>query len=93
MSYLNRITLTFWKLESFLKASRILKNKQESKWISLLKARRFWKKKGHKKKLYILLQYRNINNLRGGLWLDGSIYIYLVLFKDWEGKELGRQYY
>lgn len=27
MSYLNRITLTFWKLESFLKASRILKNK------------------------------------------------------------------
>ena len=27
MSYLNRITLTFWKLESLLKASRILKNK------------------------------------------------------------------
>ena len=31
------------------------------------------KEKGHKKKLYILLQYRNVNNLRGGLWLDGSI--------------------
>ena len=27
MSYLNRITLAFWKLESFLKASRILKDK------------------------------------------------------------------
>ena len=27
MSYLNRITLTFWRLESFLKASWILKNK------------------------------------------------------------------
>lgn len=27
MSYLSRITLTFWRLESFLKASWILKNK------------------------------------------------------------------
>ena len=27
ISYLNRITLTFWRLESFLKASWILKNK------------------------------------------------------------------